>query len=279
MSSLYPGALDSIPPVADGDLITATQQNARSDAINAIESTLGTNPAGSSATVGAAIAARAPLDSPAMIGTPTAPTAAGGTSTTQIATTAFVQASAVVVAPTGTVTIYAGSSAPTGWLLCDGASELRADYAGLFAVIGVTYGSADGTHFNVPDLRGRVVIGVSASHTLATTGGEEAHTLTSAESGLVAHGHNASQSAHTHTDTGHTHPIPYSALVNPSYAGLVSGSACYVGGTSAASTSSGSATLVSVAPTITVNTSDSSSATSGHNNMQPFLTMNYIIKT
>ena len=92
MSSDFPMGMDEIPPVVDGDLITAAQQNQRSDAINAIETTLGTNPAGASATVGAAIATRAPLDSPAMIGTPTAPTAAPDTNTTQLATTAFVQA-------------------------------------------------------------------------------------------------------------------------------------------------------------------------------------------
>ncbi len=264
MSSEFPGGMDNIPSVVNGDLITADQQNQRSDAINAIETTLGTNPAGSSATVGAAIAARAPLDSPAMFGTPTAPTAAGGTSTTQIATTAFVQASAVVVAPTGTVTIYAGSSAPTGWLLCDGASKLRADYAGLFAVIGVAYGSADGTHFNVPDLRGRVVIGVSASHTLATTGGEEAHTLTSAESGLVAHNHSVS-------DPGHTHGLEQGNYGTPTSgtAGIIMSSQDNGLGRASNSAATG----------LTVSTIAGASATSGHNNMQPFLTMNYIIKT
>ena len=62
--------------------------------------------------------------------------------------------------PTGMVTPFAGGAAPTGWLLCDGASLLRIDYPALFTAISVTYGSADASHFSVPDLRGRVVAGV-----------------------------------------------------------------------------------------------------------------------
>lgn len=65
--------------------------------------------------------------------------------------------------PVGVVLPYGGSSAPTDWLLCDGASYLRADYPDLFDKIGTTFGSADGTHFNVPDMRGRVPVGYAAS--------------------------------------------------------------------------------------------------------------------
>src|SRR5678809_291227 len=67
------------------------------------------------------------------------------------------------VTPAGAVIAYAGSAAPTGWLLCDGSSLLRADYAALFTAIGTTYGAADGTHFSVPDLTGRVVAGKESS--------------------------------------------------------------------------------------------------------------------
>lgn len=62
--------------------------------------------------------------------------------------------------PSGIVSPYAGSSAPSGWLLCDGSSKLRADYPDLFAVIGTTFGSVDGTHFTLPDLRSRFPVGV-----------------------------------------------------------------------------------------------------------------------
>lgn len=59
----------------------------------------------------------------------------------------------------------------SGWLLCDGASYLRADYPDLFNVIGTTYGSADGAHFNVPDYRDRVLAGVGDSLALADDDG------------------------------------------------------------------------------------------------------------
>lgn len=63
--------------------------------------------------------------------------------------------------PPGTVLPYAGSSAPTGFLMCDGAAVSRTTYADLFAVISTTFGAGDGsTTFNVPDLRGRFAIGV-----------------------------------------------------------------------------------------------------------------------
>lgn len=62
-------------------------------------------------------------------------------------------------APAGGILAYGGTAAPTGYLLCNGASVLRADYPDLFTAIGTTYGSVDGTHFNVPDLRMRIPIG------------------------------------------------------------------------------------------------------------------------
>lgn len=60
---------------------------------------------------------------------------------------------------TGTVLDFAGATAPNGWLLCFGQSLLRTDYPNLFTAIGITYGAADGTHFTVPDCRGRVGAG------------------------------------------------------------------------------------------------------------------------
>lgn len=60
----------------------------------------------------------------------------------------------------GMIWPYAGSSAPTGFLLCDGSAVSRATYAALFGLIGVTYGAGDGsTTFNVPDLRSSVLLG------------------------------------------------------------------------------------------------------------------------
>lgn len=65
--------------------------------------------------------------------------------------------------PAGAVIPYAGASAPTGFLMCDGSSLLRASYAALFAAIGTAFGAADGTHFNVPDMRGRTAVGVGSN--------------------------------------------------------------------------------------------------------------------
>ena len=100
---------------------------------------------------------RAPLSSPAFTGKPTAPTAAPGTNTKEIANAEFVQAifaSIVTVAP-GTTFFTSGSSAPARSLKANGAAVSRTAYAALFEAIGTMYGSGDGsTTFNLPDLRG-----------------------------------------------------------------------------------------------------------------------------
>ena len=62
------------------------------------------------------------------------------------------------IIPTGTVMPFAGGSAPTGFLVCGGQSLTVSSNQDLFDVIGYTYGGS-GTSFNVPDLRGRVVAG------------------------------------------------------------------------------------------------------------------------
>jgi microcystin-dependent protein len=61
--------------------------------------------------------------------------------------------------PVGVIMPFPGTTIPTGWLTCHGQSLSRSVYAELFAVIGTQYGSASGTTFNLPDLRGRVVAG------------------------------------------------------------------------------------------------------------------------
>jgi hypothetical protein len=131
--------------------------------------------------------------------------------------------------PVGAVTAFAGSVAPTSWLLCAGQAVSRTVYAPLFAVIGTTYGSGDGsTTFNLPDLRGRTVAGEDdmggtaanrltsggsgiTGTTLGSTGGSETVTLTSAQSGVPAHSHantltnnavtSGAGSAHAHANT------------------------------------------------------------------------------
>ena len=95
------------------------------------------------------------------------------------------------VAPVGTIAMYAGTTAPEGWLLCDGSPLSRTAYQNLFAVIGTTFGNGDGSAtFNLPDLRGRTPFGKAASgtfQTLGATGGVETHSHTVA---IAGHAHN-----------------------------------------------------------------------------------------
>lgn len=132
----------------------------------------------------------APIASPALTGAPTAPTATIGDNTTKIATTAFVIANGGLPPPIGSVIAYTGTSAPSAqWVLCNGQAISRTTFAALFALIGITFGSGDGTTtFNVPDLRGRVIAGVDGganrlttatmtSQALNGTGGSELRTL------------------------------------------------------------------------------------------------------
>ena len=95
---------------------------------------------------------------------------------------------------TGEIKIWTTGTAPTNWLICNGAAISRTTYANLFAVIGTVYGVGDGsTTFNIPNLKGKVVVGFNSAETefdaLGETGGAKTHTLTSAQSGVPAHTH------------------------------------------------------------------------------------------
>ena len=106
-----------------------------------------------------------------------------------------------LLCPVGSMFEFGGSTAPSGWLICDGASYLRTDYPDLFSVVGVEFGSVDSTHFNVPDFRQRFAIGKAATGTASTLGG----TGGSKDSIVPTHAHN-----HGHTTTldgDHTHSV------------------------------------------------------------------------
>ncbi|CAF1690467.1 unnamed protein product, partial [Adineta ricciae] len=108
---------------------------------------------------------------------------------------------------------------PAPWLICNGSAVSRIVYQRLFATIGSTYGSGDGiTTFNLPDLRGRVPVGLDASGvrttvagSLGNSGGNATHRITAAQ--LPSHSHNvgsismSSTGGHYHTinDPGHNH--------------------------------------------------------------------------
>lgn len=85
-----------------------------------------------------------------------------------------------VFSPIGMVSPYAGTSAPTGWLLCDGSAVSRSTYAALFAVVSTTFGVGDGsTTFNVPNSASRSIVGVGTGTKVLTFSSRSSNTITS----------------------------------------------------------------------------------------------------
>lgn len=133
------------------------------------------------------------------------------------ALTAAIAAAVAAAVPVGTMSMFAGASAPSGYLICDGSAVLRATYPALYTLLGTTYGAGDGsTTFNLPDLRQRAPRGVGPGYTLASSGGADTTTL--AVTNLPGHQHDmvhghyddfsiASGGSHTHgTDAANVIP-------------------------------------------------------------------------
>lgn len=114
----------------------------------------------------------------------------------------------IILPPVGTVMPYVGTTAPTGWLLCDGGQYSSTTYPKLSALCGTRFGSATTGNFRIPDLKGRVVAGVDSSQTEFDTLGESggAKTVTLSVSNLPSHTH--SVGAHSHSLNNHTHSTP-----------------------------------------------------------------------
>jgi microcystin-dependent protein len=207
--------------------------------------------------------------------------------------------------PSGSITQFAGSTAPSGWLSCDGTAVSRTTYAALFAVIGTTYGAGDGsTTFVLPNMKGRVPVGYDSAQTefdaLGEAGGAKTHTLTAAEIPSVAaanhthaagtfaaadHGHGAgSFNAAIGATNGNPNRIGYIAgtVTGPGTAtysieagGLLTGTANFNHYTPIYGSSGGAA------PAVTGTSGTTSANTGGggaHNNLQPYIVLNYIIK-
>lgn len=123
-----------------------------------------------------------------------------------------------LLAPPGAIIAYAGAATPVGWAPCNGTTIPRASYPRLFAAIGTTYntGGELGTDFRLPNLIGRVVLGVGPTHPLGQSGGAEAagaHTHPGSHThgpGVHTHGlnsHTHDLNGHAHTLSAHTHGI------------------------------------------------------------------------
>lgn len=123
--------------------------------------------------------------------------------------TSAIQTQLNLLIPTGLISPFGGTTAPTGWLLCQGQAVSRTTYASLYTAIGTTYGAGDNsTTFNLPDLLGRAPIGSGTGtgltgRTLGTKVGAESYQLS--EGNLPQHGHTVSFNRRTSTADTHDH--------------------------------------------------------------------------
>ena len=165
--------------------------------------------------------------------------------------------------PIGSTVEWYSEVIPENWLLCNGQAISRTEYAELFAFLGTEFGDGDGsTTFNLPDKRERFSLGKGNEEPydkLGNTGGEELHTLTLSE--IPSHGHS-------------------SAVVNPNSAGFTAEDVGYT------YTTSNNGVVIPLSNTITRDTKGFISSTmenpqgggEPHNNMPPYIVVNYIIK-
>lgn len=150
--------------------------------------------------------------------------------------------------PVGSIMPYPKATAPENWLACDGSAVSRTDYSELFSAIGTTFGAGDGsTTFNLPNFKGKVPVGLDATDTdfneVGKTAGEKTHTLTIAE--MPKHSHNIVASHGTST----------------------SGIAFYP-----------AENITTPYDTLDFNICRPAGGNDAHNNLQPSIVTNYIIK-
>ena len=154
------------------------------------------------------------------------------------------------------------ATAPSGFLLCNGQTVSRSTYAALFAILGVVFGSGDGTTtFTLPDYRDRMPVGAGTTYSANSTGGSK-------DAVIVSHTHTATS---TVTDPSHSHNIQHD---NDS-----DSAGSYLSGASNMSPQVAWATD-SATTGITVATTNASTGVSGTNaNLPPYLGVYFIIKT
>jgi microcystin-dependent protein len=193
------------------------------------------------------------------------------------------------VAPTGSIFMWPTPTPPGGFLVLNGAAVGRTAYPNLFAILGTSFGAGDGTStFNLPNFsNGFFPIGAGASYPLASTVGspgyigEAKHTLVTAE--LSAHNHPVTVAPHSHTASSpphaHTAPVPY----NQNAQFVTQGGASQVAEPGAVHnitiTTDPATVSVAVAAATATATTTNTGGGAGHNNIPPYLAINFIIKT
>jgi microcystin-dependent protein len=166
----------------------------------------------------------------------------------------------------GEIRIFAGSFAPKGWAFCQGQILPISQNTALFSLLGTTYGGDGRSTFALPNLQGRMIIGPGQGpgltlYDLGETGGEATITLTVAE--IAAH--------------YHTFTFPVTALVCMAATGTLDTPANgYPANTPGGYSNSANTSMKSVSNGVTI---QSSGGSSPHNNMQPYVVLNYIIAT
>jgi microcystin-dependent protein len=168
--------------------------------------------------------------------------------------------------PIGSIILYGGSSAPSGWLICNGSAISRTTYADLYNIIGTTYGTGDTTTtFNIPDIRTRVPVGLNSSGTfnaLNNKGGTETEALTVGQ--IPSHTH------YTFSNDARTVGATVGSVIDFVSSPVRS---LQVGSTS------GNYIMTSTGNAPTVGLTSSVGSGTAHTNLQPYIVVNYIIFT
>lgn len=151
----------------------------------------------------------------------------------------------------GEIRMFGGNFAPAGWMFCEGQLLPISEYETLFNLIGTTYGGDGQSTFALPDLRGRVPMHFGNSFTLAETGGVESVTLTVSQ--IPAHSHPMLATLNTATGSAPTGAVT----------GQVGATQIY---REATPTSAMSPNAIS-----------STGGSQPHENMQPYLCVNFIL--
>ncbi len=167
----------------------------------------------------------------------------------------------------GSMIMWPSTTAPDDWKLCDGVAISRTTFSDLFDEIGTTYGAGDGsTTFNLPNLKGKVAVGLDSADAdfdaLGETGGESTHVLTVGE--MPQHNHGILDSGHTHATLGGGRFI-----TSKTSSGVT---------TSIGSNLNTGQDNTTKSSTTGITTSQAGSD-DAHENKQPYLVINFIIKT